>query len=155
MRSSRRGSSRRGGTELIVRGGIRAWHPGRCAELAVVVDGVEQVIGYAGELHPGVLKTLGLPARTSAMELDLDVLEFASAGVPKAEDLHVPGRHAGCRAGRRDVGPARGRRGALREGAGELLESIRLFDVYEMLRSWARGRSRSRMRCGSARATGR
>ncbi|MEV0906579.1 phenylalanine--tRNA ligase subunit beta [Streptomyces hokutonensis] len=125
--------AREAGTELIVRGGqYGPWHPGRCAELAVVVGGVEQVIGYAGELHPGVLKTLGLPARTSAMELDLDVLESASSGVPKGPkistfpvatqdvalvvDVAVP--HAGVEA-------------ALREGAGELLESIRLFDVYE------------------------
>jgi phenylalanyl-tRNA synthetase beta chain len=125
--------ARESGTELIVRKGqYGPWHPGRCAELAVVVDGTEQVIGYAGELHPGVLKTLGLPARTSAMELDLDVLERASAGVPKGPkistfpvatqdvalvvDASVP--HADVEA-------------ALREGAGELLESIRLFDVYE------------------------
>jgi phenylalanyl-tRNA synthetase beta chain len=125
--------AREAGTELVVRGGqYGPWHPGRCAELAVVVEGVEQVIGYAGELHPGVLKTLGLPARTSAMELDLDVLELASSGVPKGPkistfpvatqdvalvvDVAVP--HAGVEA-------------ALREGAGELLESIRLFDVYE------------------------
>ncbi|MEV0735658.1 phenylalanine--tRNA ligase subunit beta [Streptomyces sp. NPDC050549] len=125
--------AREAGTELIVRKGqYGPWHPGRCAELAVVVEGVEQVIGYAGELHPGVLKTLGLPARTSAMELDLDVLESASSGVPKGPkistfpvatqdvalvvDASVP--HADVEA-------------ALREGAGELLESIRLFDVYD------------------------
>lgn len=125
--------AREAGTELLVRKGqYGPWHPGRCAELAVVVEGVEQVIGYAGELHPGVLKTLGLPARTSAMELDLDVLESASSGVPKGPkistfpvatqdvalvvDVSVP--HASVEA-------------ALREGAGELLESIRLFDVYD------------------------
>ncbi|MET7483708.1 phenylalanine--tRNA ligase subunit beta [Streptomyces sp. NPDC005538] len=125
--------AREAGTELLVRKGqYGPWHPGRCAELAVVVEGVEQVIGYAGELHPGVLKTLGLPARTSAMELDLDVLESASAGVPKGPkistfpvatqdvalvvDTTVP--HADVEA-------------ALREGAGELLEFIRLFDVYD------------------------
>ncbi|MER7924559.1 MULTISPECIES: phenylalanine--tRNA ligase subunit beta [unclassified Streptomyces] len=128
-----RALAREAGTELVVRGGQHApWHPGRCAELVVSVDGAEQVIGYAGELHPGVLKTLGLPARTSAMELDLDVLESASSGVPKGPkistfpvatqdvalvvDVAVP--HADVEA-------------VLREGAGELLESIRLFDVYE------------------------
>ncbi|BAC74454.1 phenylalanine--tRNA ligase subunit beta [Streptomyces avermitilis] len=125
--------AREAGTELLVRAGqYGPWHPGRCAELAVVLDGEEKVIGYAGELHPGVLKTLGLPARTSAMELNLDALEQASAGVVKGPristfpvatqdvalvvDKTVP--HADVEA-------------ALREGAGELLESIRLFDVYE------------------------
>ncbi|MEU2588479.1 phenylalanine--tRNA ligase subunit beta [Streptomyces avermitilis] len=125
--------AREAGTELLVRAGqYGPWHPGRCAELAVVLDGEEKAIGYAGELHPGVLKTLGLPARTSAMELNLDALEQASAGVVKGPristfpvatqdvalvvDKTVP--HADVEA-------------ALREGAGELLESIRLFDVYE------------------------
>ncbi|MFF3140429.1 phenylalanine--tRNA ligase subunit beta, partial [Streptomyces sp. NPDC057927] len=75
-----RSLAREAGTELLVRAGqYGPWHPGRCAELAVVVDGQEKVIGHAGELHPGVLKTLGLPARTCAMELDLDALEQASA----------------------------------------------------------------------------
>ncbi|MGW7047557.1 phenylalanine--tRNA ligase subunit beta [Streptomyces avermitilis] len=128
-----RALAREAGTELLVRAGqYGPWHPGRCAELAVVLDGAEKVIGYAGELHPGVLKTLGLPARTSAMELNLDALEQASAGVVKGPristfpvatqdvalvvDKTVP--HADVEA-------------ALREGAGELLESIRLFDVYE------------------------
>ncbi|MGW1533236.1 phenylalanine--tRNA ligase subunit beta [Streptomyces aureus] len=125
--------ARESGTELLVRSGqYGPWHPGRCAELAVVVDGAEQVVGYAGELHPGVLKTLGLPARTCAMELDLDLLERASSGHPKGPkistfpvatqdvalvvDKSVP--HADVEA-------------ALHEGAGELLESIRLFDEYE------------------------
>jgi phenylalanyl-tRNA synthetase beta chain len=48
--------------------GEAPWHPGRCARLEL--DGA--VIGYAGELHPRVLATLGLPERVSAMELDLD-----------------------------------------------------------------------------------
>ncbi|GGX91154.1 phenylalanine--tRNA ligase subunit beta [Streptomyces minutiscleroticus] len=125
--------AREAGTPLTVRKGqYGPWHPGRCAELVVTAGGTERVVGHAGELHPGVLKTLGLPARTSAMELDLDALEEASAGLPRAPristfpvatqdvalvvDASVP--HAGVEA-------------ALREGAGELLESIRLFDVYE------------------------
>ncbi|MDX3586563.1 phenylalanine--tRNA ligase subunit beta [Streptomyces europaeiscabiei] len=129
------------GTELIVRKGqYGPWHPGRCAELAVVVDGEERVIGYAGELHPGVLKTMGLPARTCAMEVDLDALE-TSAGVPKGPkistfpvatqdvalvvDAFVP--HADVEA-------------ALREGAGDLLEGIRLFDVYENAEQLGDGR---------------
>lgn len=125
--------AREAGAELVVRKGqYGPWHPGRCAELAVVADGTEQIVGYAGELHPGVLKTLGLPARTCAMELNLDVLERAGTGPVKGPrisafpvatqdvalvvDRSVP--HAAVEA-------------ALREGAGELLESIRLFDIYE------------------------
>ncbi|MFE2707288.1 phenylalanine--tRNA ligase subunit beta [Streptomyces mirabilis] len=129
----RRRRAREAGTELLVRAGqYGPWHPGRCAELAVVVDGQEKVIGHAGELHPGVLKTLGLPARTCAMELDLDALEQASAGLPKGPKIST------FPVATQDVAlvvdktvPHVDVEAALREGAGELLESIRLFDVYE------------------------
>ncbi|MER5397046.1 phenylalanine--tRNA ligase subunit beta [Streptomyces sp. NPDC002599] len=125
--------ARESGTELLVRSGqYGPWHPGRCAELAVLVDGAEQVIGYAGELHPGVLKTLGLPARTCAMELDLDALERASSGHPKGPKIST------FPVATQDVAlvvdksvPHTDVEAALHEGAGELLESIRLFDEYE------------------------
>ncbi|MCQ9181421.1 phenylalanine--tRNA ligase subunit beta [Streptomyces sp. IBSBF 2953] len=125
--------AREAGVEPTVRNGrYGPWHPGRCAEFVVAVDGAERVVGHAGELHPRVLKALGLPARTCAMELDLDVLERVGDDTPQAPhistfpvatqdvalvvDRSVP--HADVEA-------------ALREGAGELLEGIRLFDVYE------------------------
>ncbi|MDH6571619.1 phenylalanyl-tRNA synthetase beta chain [Streptomyces sp. SAI-208] len=121
--------AREAGVELVVRGGqYGPWHPGRCAELLVG----DTVVGHAGELHPRVVKAFGLPARTCAMELDLDVLETVGDDTPQAPgistfpvatqdvalvvDKFVP--HAEVEA-------------ALRAGAGELLEGIRLFDVYE------------------------
>ncbi|MFJ6389779.1 phenylalanine--tRNA ligase subunit beta [Streptomyces sp. NPDC091972] len=121
--------AREAGVELTVRGGqYGPWHPGRCAELVVG----DTVVGHAGELHPRVVKAFGLPARTCAMELNLDVLEAAGDDTPQAPaistfpvatqdvalvvDKFVP--HAEVEA-------------ALRAGAGELLEGIRLFDVYE------------------------
>ncbi|GAA3140015.1 phenylalanine--tRNA ligase subunit beta [Streptomyces rectiviolaceus] len=120
------------GTELLVRQGqYGPWHPGRCAELAVVIDGAEQVIGYAGELHPRVVKALGLPARTCAMELDLDALEDANTGVPQGPKIST------FPVATQDVAlvvdggvPSADVEKVLREGAGELLESIRLFDVF-------------------------
>ncbi|MER6124792.1 phenylalanine--tRNA ligase subunit beta [Streptomyces sp. NPDC001795] len=125
--------AREAGADLVVRKAqYGPWHPGRCAELVVVADGTERVVGHAGELHPRVVKALGLPERTCAMELNLEALEEVGDGVPQAPristfpvatqdvalvvDKSVP--HADVEA-------------ALREGAGELLESIRLFDVYE------------------------
>ncbi|MEU0072706.1 phenylalanine--tRNA ligase subunit beta [Streptomyces sp. NPDC006332] len=125
--------ARETGAELVVRGGqYGPWHPGRCAELVVTGEGGERIVGHAGELHPRVLKALGLPARTSAMELDLDALELAGTATLRAPSIStfpvatqdvalvVP----------RDV-PSADVEAALREGAGELLEAIRLFDVYE------------------------
>ncbi|MFI1355606.1 phenylalanine--tRNA ligase subunit beta [Streptomyces sp. NPDC020898] len=130
------------GTELLVRAGqYGPWHPGRCAELAVVVDGTEQVIGYAGELHPRVLKALGLPARTCAMELNLDKLEAASSGVPtgpKISTFPVATQDVALVVAR-EV-PHTDVEAALREGAGPLLESLRLFDVYESGEQLGEGR---------------
>ncbi|MEU6367747.1 phenylalanine--tRNA ligase subunit beta [Streptomyces sp. NPDC046931] len=125
--------ARETGAELIVRKGqYGPWHPGRCAELAVAVDGTERVVGHAGELHPRVVKALGLPERTCAMELDLDVLEQMGDATPQAP------RISAFPVATQDVAlvvdkavPHADVESALREGAGELLEAIRLFDVYE------------------------
>src|SRR3954447_25213479 len=114
------------GVELTVRAGdLAPWHPGRCAELLVA----DRVVGHAGELHPRVLAALELPARTGAMELDVDALPAAQVPVgphistfpPVLVDLAlvVP-----------DAVPAADVEAALREGAGQLLESLRLFDLY-------------------------
>ncbi|MGW6794549.1 phenylalanine--tRNA ligase subunit beta [Streptomyces chartreusis] len=124
--------AREAGAELIVRGGqYGPWHPGRCAELVVALDDTETVVGHAGELHPRVLKALGLPARTCAMELDLDALERVGDGTPQAPSIST------FPVATQDVAlvvdkpvPAAEVEDALREGAGELLEAIRLFDVY-------------------------
>ncbi|MEU6196075.1 phenylalanine--tRNA ligase subunit beta [Streptomyces sp. NPDC047061] len=126
-----RAVAREAGAELIVRKGqYGPWHPGRCAEL-VVADGAERVVGHAGELHPRVLKALGLPARTCAMELDLDALEQVGDGTPQAPSIST------FPVATQDVAlvvdkpvPTAEVEAALREGAGELLEAIRLFDVY-------------------------
>ncbi|MFE9254967.1 phenylalanine--tRNA ligase subunit beta [Streptomyces sp. NPDC006879] len=124
--------AREAGAELVVRQGqYGPWHPGRCAELVVHVEGVEEVIGHAGELHPRVVKALHLPARTCAMELDLDRLQAAGG-----EPVQAP-RISAFPVATQDVAlvvdaavPASEVEAVLREGAGELLESLRLFDVF-------------------------
>jgi phenylalanyl-tRNA synthetase beta chain len=115
-----------GGVELTVRAGERApWHPGRCAEL--LVDG--RVVGHAGELHPRVCAALELPARTSAMELDLDALPPAAVPQGPRVSAFPPVRMDAALVV--DAGhPEAAVRAALAEGAGELLEDLRLFDVY-------------------------
>ncbi|MFI1374600.1 phenylalanine--tRNA ligase subunit beta [Streptomyces longwoodensis] len=126
-------AAREAGAALGVRKGqYGPWHPGRCAEFVVVLDGAERVVGHAGELHPRVLKALGLPARTCAMEIDLDALERVGDDTPQAPGIST------FPVATQDVAlvvdkpvPAAEVEAALREGAGELLEAIRLFDVYE------------------------
>ncbi|MFB6847616.1 phenylalanine--tRNA ligase subunit beta [Streptomyces sp. NPDC056373] len=137
-----RSVAREAGAELVIRKGqYGPWHPGRCAELAVTADGAERIVGHAGELHPRVVKALGLPARTCAMEIDLDAVETAgdaTAAAPRISTFPVATQ---------DVAlvvdafvPAVDVEAALRDGAGELLESIRLFDVYENAEQLGEGR---------------
>ncbi|MFB7656580.1 MULTISPECIES: phenylalanine--tRNA ligase subunit beta [unclassified Streptomyces] len=134
--------AREAGAELILRKGqYGPWHPGRCAELIVTVDGTERVVGHAGELHPRVLKALGLPARTCAMELDLDVVARAGNDTPQAPGISTfPVATQDVALVVDEFVPASEVEAALREGAGELLESIRLFDVYGNAEQLGEGR---------------
>ncbi|MFJ1899512.1 phenylalanine--tRNA ligase subunit beta [Streptomyces sp. NPDC088115] len=124
--------AREAGVGLTVRAGQYApWHPGRCAELYVSVNGQETLFGHAGELHPRVIKELHLPERTCAMEVELDVLERAVDGAlqaPRISTFPVATQDVALVV-EQDV-PAADVERALREGAGELLESLRLFDVF-------------------------
>ncbi|MDN4161504.1 phenylalanine--tRNA ligase subunit beta [Nocardioides abyssi] len=103
------------------------WHPGRCAR--VLVDGTE--IGRAGELHPKVCASFGLPKRSAAVELDLDALLARAVDVvPAPEFSTYPVAKEDVALVVDDSVRAADVEAALREGAGELLESLRLFDVY-------------------------
>jgi phenylalanyl-tRNA synthetase beta chain len=103
------------------------WHPGRCAR----IEAQGRLVGHAGELSPKVIAALGLPARTVAAEVDLDVLTELSGGIKAAE------RVATYPVAKEDVAlvvdaavPAATVEAALRSGGGALLESVRLFDVF-------------------------
>jgi phenylalanyl-tRNA synthetase beta chain len=117
------------GVEVLAAADARApWHPGRCARLTLP-DGT--LAGYAGELHPKVTAVLGLPARTVAAELDLDALIAASGEIRRAEPVSAyPVAKEDVALVVDDAVPAARVEAALRAGAGELLESVRLFDVY-------------------------
>ncbi|MEV0394854.1 phenylalanine--tRNA ligase subunit beta [Polymorphospora rubra] len=111
---------------VTVRSGDRApWHPGRCAE--VLVD--DTVVGYAGELHPRVVAALELPRRTCAVELNLDALPAAPV-VPAPRVSGFPPALIDVALVVDSAVPAESVQDALAEGAGDLLESVRLFDVY-------------------------
>jgi phenylalanyl-tRNA synthetase beta chain len=60
------------------------WHPGRCASLSIQGTGGEVGVGYAGELHPRVCRSFGLPERTAYAEVDVDVLVAAAPEVRPA-----------------------------------------------------------------------
>jgi phenylalanyl-tRNA synthetase beta chain len=116
------------GLELdVVAGDTAPWHPGRCAQLSVGGS----LAGHAGELHPRVCRAFGVPPRTSAAELDLDLL------MQLASDVVVAPMFSTYPVAKEDVAlvvdagvAAADVLDALRAGAGDLLESARLFDVY-------------------------
>lgn len=106
---------------------VSPWHPGRAAELFAG----EKSIGVAGELHPQVVKDFGLPARTCAVEFDLGRLLSQAPGAGSIAPL------SSFPLAKEDVAlvvdesvAAADVRAALVAGAGELLESCELFDIY-------------------------
>ncbi|MDQ1057819.1 phenylalanyl-tRNA synthetase beta chain [Arthrobacter globiformis] len=117
------------GVELVVtQGRHQAFHPGRAAQLSLRSG---EVVGYAGELHPKLLAAHDVPARSVALELNADALFEAAADVVVARHIST------FPVATQDVAlvvpqdvPADDVLAALREGAGELLEDVALFDVY-------------------------
>ena len=104
------------------------WHPGRCAALSA--HGV--ALGYAGELAPKALENLGLPKRSVALELNLSaLLDVANvvAAAPSVWTFPVAKEDIALVV-KSDVA-ATDVLNVVRTGAGDLLEDIRLFDVYE------------------------
>jgi len=87
-------------------------------------------IGYAGELHPRAAREWGVPERTVVAEIDLDALiaaapalgprpEFSSFPVAKEDLAFVVDESVTAEAVRQAIA-----------GASELIETVRLFDVY-------------------------
>ena len=104
------------------------YHPGRCARVALA-DGT--LVGHVGELHPKVVGALELPARTLGGELDVEVLVEASQGAATARTLVTsPAAYTDLAVVVGEDVTAAALHSALVEGAGELLETLSLFDVY-------------------------
>ncbi|MDY0913048.1 phenylalanine--tRNA ligase subunit beta [Rathayibacter festucae] len=116
-----------GGELQIRQGSHAALHPGRTAE--VLLDGA--VVGFAGELLPSLADDLDLPHSVAVVELDLDPL------IARAGRLVVARPVGALPAATQDLSlvvpvavPAADLQAAVAEGAGELLEAIRLVDDY-------------------------
>jgi len=116
------------GVELEIAQAEQApWHSGRCAALRVQ----DRLVGHAGELHPRVVTACGLPARTVAMEMDLEQLAPESRVVTAPAVSTYPVATQDVALVVEGDTPAAAVEEALRRGAGPLLETLRLFDVYE------------------------
>ncbi|WP_127510057.1 phenylalanine--tRNA ligase subunit beta [Paenibacillus humicus] len=105
-------------------------HPGRTAAVKLHTELGEQTIGYVGQLHPEAQQAEDLDD-TFVAEIDLDVLyDAADRSIVYRTLPRYP-------AAERDIAvtvdagvPAAALTAAVKEAAGELLESVRVFDVY-------------------------
>ena len=114
------------GVELRVTAAtLPPWHPGRCAALRVG----DWVVGHAGELHPKVVEALGLPPRTCAVEIDLDALPLRDERPAPRVSPYPPVSVDVALVTAADVAAA-DLTEALKDGGGDLLEEVRLFDLY-------------------------
>lgn len=107
---------------------VAPFHPGRCAR--IVVRGA--CVGLAGQLHPAVCHNFGLPETACAFEIDFE--KFTEA-MPK-KDLQVkpvsafpPAKEDIALVVDSDI-PAVDVQQVIAKQAGDLLEEVRLFDIF-------------------------
>jgi phenylalanyl-tRNA synthetase beta chain len=111
----------------VVQGSHQALHPGRTAELRVG----EWTVGFAGELLPQLALDSDLPRVVAVVELDLDaVLEATDAAFTAGLIGTLPAATQDLSLVVSVEAPAAAVGAAVREGAGSLLEDIRLVDDY-------------------------
>ena len=104
-----------------------SYHPGRTAE--ILIDG--EALGVIGEVHPDVLERYSIGTRVYAGELDFGLL------MEKADDTVTYSPLPRYPSVNRDMAllvdkdvPAGTIERVIREAGGDLVEDIRLFDIY-------------------------
>ena len=114
-----------GGVEYV-RAAPNLFHPRRTA--TVTVDGRE--VGVIGELHPSTLAVFDLDGRAVALDVDAEAL-IGARGERKAQELpRYPAIQRDLAVVVEDHVPAGELHRAIKELAGEHLESSRAFDEY-------------------------
>ncbi|HUW87890.1 MAG TPA: phenylalanine--tRNA ligase subunit beta [Candidatus Paceibacterota bacterium] len=112
----------------IGRSDFAPWHPGRCAEILVA----GKIVAHAGELHPRVVAEFGLPARTCAFVVNLSALPAPHiTRAPMLGTLPVAVQDIALIVD--ESIPSAAVVAALVSGAGQMLESIELFDRYSQI----------------------
>ena len=112
----------------VARSDLAPWHPGRCAEL--IVNG--KAVAHAGELHPRIIAAYGLPERSVAFAVALSALPDSQLVRPTTVGT-MPAAVQDVALIVDSTVNAADVEVALRTGAGDLLESISLFDRYDKI----------------------
>ena len=112
---------------------VAPFHPGRVARVFVRAGRELVDVALAGELSPAACRAFGLPARSCAFEIDMDALIAHMATDP----IQVKGVSTFPLA-KEDIAlvvpadiPASRVEQIVRQGVGQLAESVALFDIYE------------------------
>ena len=112
---------------------VAPFHPGRVARVFVRAGRDLVDVALAGELSPAACRAFGLPARSCAFEIDMDALISQMSEQP----IQVKGVSTFPLA-KEDIAlvvpsdiPASRVEQIVRQGAGQLAESVTLFDIYE------------------------
>lgn len=105
---------------------LAPWHPGRCAEFTI--DG--KPVAHAGEIHPRITASLGLPERTIFFALVIDAIPVQLA-IQAKQVITMPAAIQDISIFVPSSVTAAEVTEALQEGAGELLESVKLFDKFQ------------------------
>ena len=116
-----------GSVLAVKQGSTKGFHPGRTAEL--FIDDIS--VGFAGELDPALSSQKDLPRRVAVLELDLDTIYAKAPEVRQASPIY------GYPAATQDLSllvpvdvPAGEVLKTIQEGAGALLENVRLIEDY-------------------------
>ena len=106
--------------------GHAALHPGQSARISLY----DETVGWLGCIHPGLAQELGIPRQTYLFELNLDILHQRQ--VPSFQNLS---RFPSIR---RDLAivvnaetPAGALCDAITDQAGDILQDLTVFDVYQ------------------------
>ena len=112
----------------VEEGGPRFLHPGRAAKVLVG----EHELGWLGELHPQAAAAWDIGGAVAGFELDVDALVALAAGEePRYQDVtSFPAVLQDIAVGVPVEVSAAAAADTIRSAAGELLQSVELFDVY-------------------------
>jgi phenylalanyl-tRNA synthetase beta chain len=115
------------GSVQVVNAGVPGLHPTRAAELRLD----QAVVGQLGEIDPAVLEAHGIGERVAYLEVDLDTLLAQPHGDRPYRPFSLfPSSDVDLAFEVDDDIPASRLEEMIREAGGELVWSVRLFDVF-------------------------
>lgn len=112
-------------------GKLGVFHPGRNAHIFFDIDGRSERIGIIGEVHPKVAEKYGITGRVYMAELELtSMIKYADL-VKAYEPLpRYPSITRDIALIVKEDCPVGELASTIREAGGELLESVKMFDIY-------------------------